>query len=407
MSFGVNVKGFLKDVKGVDRIVEARESKWANAPTTVNEANRRDPIRELADLLHPAAMRVRLVSVRDASPTAKTFRFVSEDGHIPVFQSGQYVNFRLKIGDSELTRPYSISSAPYEGRGEDGFFEITVRRNRPYLVPDWFFEQVSVGDVLDANLPFGSFYYEPLRDSKHVVALAGGSGIAPFCSLAKEVANGKLEKVELTILYGSVKADDIVLKDELEAVAAACDRVRVVHVLSDDPDWDGEKGFLTADLIKKYTPGPDDRGREATYLFCGPYLMWKAVKEALAELGVERRRFRCDVINNPADVTQLPGYPKGAEEKTYLIRVLRGIQEDVITAVGNEPVAVALERAGIKLDTHCRNGECGFCRSQLLSGDVFVSPVGDGRRLMDKEMGWFHPCSSWPLSDLTIKVPIL
>ena len=56
------------------------------------------------------------------------------------------------------------------------------------------------------------------------------------------------------------------------------------------------------------------------------------------------------------------------------------------------------------MDTHCRNGECGFCRSRLLSGDIFVSPIGDGRREMDKQLGWFHPCSAWPLSDLKIKI---
>jgi hypothetical protein len=26
---------------------------------------------------------------------------------------------------------------------------------------------------------------------------------------------------------------------------------------------------------------------------------------------------------------------------------------------------------------------------------------------MDKEMGWFHACSSWPLTDLKIKIPIM
>jgi hypothetical protein len=36
-----------------------------------------------------------------------------------------------------------------------------------------------------------------------------------------------------------------------------------------------------------------------------------------------------------------------------------------------------------------------------------ISPISDGRRMMDKEMGWFHPCSSWPLTDLKIKIPIL
>ena len=79
----------------------------------------------------------------------------------------------------------------------------------------------------------------------------------------------------------------------------------------------------------------------------------------------------------------------------------------IIDAKASEPVAVSLERAGIAIDTHCRNGECGFCRSHLLEGEIFVSPIGDGRRRMDKEMGWFHACSSWPLTDLKIKIPIM
>ena len=107
-----------------------------------------------------------------------------------MFQSGQYVNFRLKIGESVLSRPYTISSAPFEARGEHPFFEITVRRNVPYLVPDYLFENVKVGDELSGALPFGFFYYEPMRDSKEIVALAGGSGITPFHSMAKEIANG-------------------------------------------------------------------------------------------------------------------------------------------------------------------------------------------------------------------------
>ena len=102
----------------------------------------------------------------------------------------------------------------------------------------------------------------------------------------------------------------------------------------------------------------------------------------------------------------IPGFPEENIGKKYQITVVRGIQEDVIPAVGEEPVAVALERAGIKVDTHCRAGECGFCRSQLISGDIFVSPLGDGRRELDKEMNWFHACSAYPISNLKIKIPI-
>ena len=53
------------------------------------------------------------------------------------------------------------------------------------------------------------------------------------------------------MLYGSRRADEILLKEELEALAASCDKVKVVHVLSDDPGAEGyEHGFITAELIK-------------------------------------------------------------------------------------------------------------------------------------------------------------
>ena len=394
----IKVKGFLKDVGGASRVTKLRRQSIETASVIPHPE---DNIRAVADALHPDHMEFRVVSIREASPTSRIYRLESTDGHIPVFQAGQYVNFRLNIGESELTRPYTISSAPCDARGEKGYIEVTIRRNRPYLVPDWFFEKVAVGSLLRGNMPFGSFYYEPLRDSKNLVALAGGSGITPFYSMAREIAYGKMKDVKLTILYGSVHHSDIVLGRELARVERDCPDVKVVHVLSGDESWQGEKGFITKELIAKYM------GEDPTLLFCGPLAMFKLVEQAAKELGLSCRRFRHDVMSQPADPTQLPGYPAENKEKRWKIKVLRGIHEDLIEARGDEPVAVALERAATPVDTHCRGGECGYCRSQLLSGEIFVSPYGDGRRLMDKEMGWFHACSAYPVSDLTIRIPIL
>ena len=394
----IKVKGFFQDVGGASRVTALRKKSIETASAVPDPA---DNIRAVADALHPDRMELRVTEIRDASPTSKVFRMVSTDGHIPVFQAGQYVNFRLKIGESELTRPYTISSAPCDARGENGYVEVTIRRNRPYLVPDWFFEHVRVGTVLQANLPFGTFYYEPLRDSKNLVALAGGSGITPFYSMAREIAYGKMKGVKLTILYGSVHHSDIVLGEELGKVAADCPDVKVVHVLSGDEEWAGEKGFITKEIIAKYM------GEDPTLMFCGPIAMYRLVGQAARELGLTCRRFRHDVMNQPADPSQLEGYPLENKGRTWKLTVLRGIQEDVIPARGDEPVAVALERAAIPIDTHCRCGECGYCRTQLVSGEIFVSPNGDGRRLMDKELGWFHACSAYPTSDLTVRIPIL
>lgn len=53
----------------------------------------------------------------------------------------------------------------------------------------------------------------------------------------------------------------------------------------------------------------------------------------------------------------------------------------------------------------CRGGICGWCRSKLLSGTVFIPKETDGRRQADKVWGYIHPCASYATSDLYIEVP--
>ena len=121
MSKSINVNGFLKDVGGASRVTESRKKVIANASDVPSP---KDFVRELADKLHPASMSFKVVLIKDVSPSSKLFRLESTDGHIPLFQAGQYINFRLKIGESVLTRPYTISSAPCEALGDKPFVGI-------------------------------------------------------------------------------------------------------------------------------------------------------------------------------------------------------------------------------------------------------------------------------------------
>ena len=106
----LKVKGFLKDVGGASRVTKMRRELIQNASAQPKPG---DPIRALADALHPGPQEFCVTQVREASPTSKTFRFEPVNGHVPVFQAGQYANFYLTIGQSVLTRPYTISSAPF------------------------------------------------------------------------------------------------------------------------------------------------------------------------------------------------------------------------------------------------------------------------------------------------------
>ncbi len=403
----MKVEGFLKDVTGASRVTRARH-RLIDSGSPQNLYS--DPIRQLAQEIHPEKTRVRVTRVEDVSKTARKFTFEPADGDIlPPFQAGQYVSLDLTIPDGDgrqtvTTRPFSICSAPFQARqGEKSFFELTIRNGRPGqgYASIWMYENAKVGSMFTAHLPFGQFFYEPLRDAKRVVALAGGSGITPFYSMAQEIAHGTLD-CDLTILYGSVSSSDIILKKQLEEVDSP--RVRFVNVISDEPDYPGEKGYLSADLLRKYTQGdPADGG--TSYFVCGPLPMYRFVEGELTKLNVPKRRIRMEVFGAPRDITQDPDYP-AREAAVYHLTVHRGLEKTVIDASSLEPLAVAMERAGIPNQTRCRSGACGYCRCRLLKGDVFVPAVGDGRRYADKKFGYVHACSTYPLSDCEVQIII-
>ena len=393
----MKVKGFLTDVGGASRVTKARLEAFASASA---QPVREDPIGETARRWHPGRLEIEVSEVITVSPTAKSFRFVRADGgELPFFYAGQYMVIDFRIGESRISRPYSISSAPSQARGKDGFVEITVRRSRgDGFISDHLNDQVKVGDRFTALIGLGQFYYEPLRDAKRVVALAGGVGITPFASMAREIAAGGLD-MDLTILYGSADSKDIILKDELESLSGG--RVRVVNVLSgDEPGWTGERGFLTAELIRKYSEG------DVSYFICGPQVMYRFLREELKKLDSPQRRVRFEVFGQAKDISSFEGYPADMKDRTFKLTVKRGIHEDIIDARACESLVVALERAGIGIETGCRSGECGFCRTKVLSGNVFICPESDGRRAADRDFGYVHACAAYPLSDVTIKIPI-
>lgn len=396
----MKVKGFLKDISGASRIVKIRKEK-------INEADERpetqDSINDIAKKLHPNSLRLCVREVRQISSTTRSYELVAKEGSpsLPVFQAGQYASFRFKIGNSNLTRPYSISSAPFESRKDDPYISITVRCKGEGFVQNYIYDNWKVGTEVEASMPHGQFYYEALRDAKNVVALAGGSGITPFYSMAKEIVYGKLD-FNLTIIYGSAVKDDIILYEDLNKLAKSSNKIKVVHVLSDEKgEWDGERGFLSAEIIKKYSDP-----KNTSYFICGPQVMYKFIDAELKKLHIPRRRIRKESFGAPRDIKSYKTYPGNVNEN-YKLTVIQGTSKKLIYGNSFEPVAVALERNNIKVDTKCRSGECGFCRSELISGSIFVPDEDDGRRIADREFGYIHPCSTYALSDLTIRIPII
>lgn len=386
------------DMLRFKNMAKVREKAIQSAPA--KEVSGSFPINVNAKALHPD-YQVLVVDeiIEHKSAAAKTFVFKCENGKaFPYFRAGQYLSFKLNLDGSFVTRSYSLCSSPKDALL--GKAAITVRSNPGGFVADRLLAELKVGDKVTASDPQGFFYYEDLRDAKTVVGLAGGSGITPFLSMAYAIRDG-IEDFNLTLLYGSRDEENILFKKELDDIAAQCPKFKVIHVLSDEQTGNHEHGFITAELIKKYAPV----NAEYSVYLCGPEAMYKFLKPEIKKLGLPERLFRRKLI----DVTKTPweheGYPAECRGKTFNVTVRQGAEEYSITALADESVLVALERAGIKAPSRCRSGECGWCRSKLVSGTVFVPEENELRRWADVEYGYIHPCSSFATSDLVLEVP--
>ena len=402
MKYGYNKK-LLKPL-GVGPFlgqVKLREQKIAEAsaelPTSVYNAN------ILAKKLHPNVQYVVVAAIADHGD-AKSYTLAPDTDKgvegLAYFRAGQYVSIALDIGEAKLNKPYTIRSCPKDAL--NGSYTITVKRTAKGFASDYILDNWQVGTKVKLSAPLGEFYYQEMRDAKNVIALAGGSGITPFYSMAAAIADGT-EDFNLTILYGSRTKDAILLGAELDAIAAAsAGKVQVVHVLSDEAAEGCEKGFITAELIQKYAPAED----YSVYL-CGPKAMYKFMDAELPKLGLKGRRIRKELPGEYGDPTADEKYPKDAAGKTYQITVLIRGESQSVSCRADQTLLDALEKAGIRAPSHCRSGECGWCHSRLVSGDVYIPEDTDGRRMADKKFGWIHPCCSYPLSDVTLDVPVI
>ena len=351
-----------------------------------------------AKLLHPDHQKLVVSEIIDhPGAGAKTFIFKSAEGKpLAYFRAGQYLSLKLQIGGSFVTRPYSISSSPQWTL--EGKVAITVRTNPGGFAADWLLENLKVGDNVIASGGEGQFYYEDLRDAKNVIALAGGSGITPFLSMAYAIRDG-IEDFNLTIIFGSRTEENILFREELDAICAACDKVKVVHVLSDEEKEGYEHGFITAELIQKYAKDP------YSVFICGPEAMYRFVSGEIDKLGLPGKNVRREMLGVTKKVWEQDGYPADCKDKVFKLTICQGPNQWTVDASANEPILVAIERAGVSAPSRCRSGECGWCRSKLVSGQYFSPKENQGRRYSDVVNGYIHPCCTFALSDMVIEVP--
>ncbi|RJP27636.1 MAG: FAD-dependent oxidoreductase [Actinobacteria bacterium] len=379
---GAGPEAIAKLEKELEKQVEGME--LPDSPTTRVE-------QALAGL-HPDRVQLQVSEVIEDTASTRTLRMRAAEGELPWFRAGQYVNLFCEVEGVLTSRPYSIASAPGAG-----YWDITVRHMAGGFVSNYLLHEVKAGDRLESTGPSGSFYYEPLMDTGDLVFLAGGSGITPFASIIREAA-GKGSGPEMHLIYGSRDPADIIFGEEMKKLEAKLPALKVDYVISEATQgWSGPCGLLDAQMISQLVGSVEGK----TFYICGPPQMYLLCEGALASLGVPRRRIRREAYGPPADITSEPGWPGADPDAVFAVSEERTGR--TFQARAGEPLMNSLERAGIVVEAVCRAGECTVCRTRLIAGKVFV-PERVLARQVDAVAGYIHPCMSYPLEDLSIRI---
>lgn len=337
---------------------------------------------------------LRIAAVRDEGSDARVIEFelpptLQESFR---FQPGQYLTLRAWVDDQELRRSYSICAAPGEP------LRVGVRRVPGGAFSTWLHDRAKAGDSLDVMEPQGRFGAALARRPRHVLAVAGGSGITPVLSLLKALLEGD-PGAQATLLYGNRKAATTMFKEELEDLKNRHFTRLALHPVFSREVVDSplNTGRLDADKVALFLrlAGPVDEA-----FVCGPHAMNDEVEAALRAAGIAPERIHVERFGIPptaADATLHA--PQPGDAATARITLVRdGLTREIDFRPGDESILAAAGRSGLDLPYSCRSGVCATCRAKLLQGQVRMDR-NFALEPADLAAGFVLACQAHPLTE--------
>jgi len=189
------------------------------------------------------------------------------------YQPGQFMFVQLlRNGKLSSAHPFTISASPTAEH-----LSITPKQLGDFTMT---IKDTKVGDRAFIDAPYGVFSFLNYGRGEPVF-FAGGIGITPFMSMLRYMYDQKLDQ-KATLFWANRSEKNLCFQDELEKMQAEMPGFRVILVMSDQPDWEGEKGHIGGSMILNHLESIE--GKE--FFVCGPPAMSRAVINELKQLNV-------------------------------------------------------------------------------------------------------------------------
>jgi len=226
-----------------------------------------------------------IIEIHEETPTVKSF--LLDLGGAPFqFFPGQWVDFYIETASGLQIGGFSITSSPTV----EGTIELAVKR-LPYGIPaQYLHDKARIGDSFHIDGGSGKFYYRKSKGGP-LLLIAGGIGITPIISIARYVADNRLD-IDMDILYSAATPSEFAFKPTIEEIVASSPRFNCLFTTTKDSTehWSGRTGRIDSPLLSQYAGGDAD---PLIYL-CGPQPMIDDLKHTLIDIGVSESKINAE-----------------------------------------------------------------------------------------------------------------
>ncbi|MTB52717.1 ferredoxin--NADP reductase [Lewinella sp. W8] len=225
--------------------------------------------------------------ITQRSPNVRSFWLELPDREELNYRPGQFLTLDLPISDRrrERWRSYSIADAP-DGTNQA---ELCIVRLPDGRGTTYLFEGAEVGSTVLTKEPGGVFTLPERPLDFSVVMICTGTGVAPFRAMLQERL--AREKNDFHLIFGCRTAEDILYREEFEAMAEQYPNFRYTVCLSrEDPPADGaleaHRGYVHQVYREQYADVNDD----IRFYLCGWSQMVDEAKANLLEMGYDEQQ---------------------------------------------------------------------------------------------------------------------
>ena len=250
-------------------------------------------------IVHPRRLLTcKVVSLDDATHDIKRIRLELVSGGPFDFSAGQFASVTF---EGCPPRDYSMANVP-----GDPIIEFHIRRTAGGATSAHVAETLKVGDQVRVEGPFGASY---LRESHRgpIIAVAGGSGMAPIKSVVERALQKELPQ-HIYLYFGVRSERDLYLHDHFGALAEKHRNLHFIPVLSDGGDSSLRQGLVHEAVAQDF-----DEVDGCTAYLAGPPVMVEAATLLLEQRGMRRIDIHADAFYTAAEMASL-AKKTGAEQ---------------------------------------------------------------------------------------------